>query len=162
MSKANTNVCLLFSWGKLESLYQSDGRSVGEYMFFGISLSFGHSFVRILNYNTTCTSTFYKRVKCNFTCVIYIKCTIMCKKHFYVPRKISGEHIVAALSVSPSVRTSHSCPAHNFVIWSGISKLFHRNYHHIEMTCRAQHLGRYLEGQGHSMTLQHNRVQSIT
>ena len=30
------------------------------------------------------------------------------------------------------------------------------------MTCRAQHLGRYLEGQGHSMTLQHNRVRSIT
>ena len=29
------------------------------------------------------------------------------------------------------------------------------------MTCRAQHLGRYLEGQGHSMTLQHNRVRSI-
>jgi len=30
------------------------------------------------------------------------------------------------------------------------------------MTCRAQHLGRYLEGQGHSMTLQQNRVQPIT
>ena len=30
------------------------------------------------------------------------------------------------------------------------------------MTCRAQRLGRYLEGQGHSMTLQHNRVRSIT
>jgi len=40
--------------------------------------------------------------------------------HFYAPRNISGEHIVAALSVRPSgrpsVRTSHSCPAHNFVI----------------------------------------------
>ena len=39
---------------------------------------------------------------------------------YYAPRKISGEHIVAALSVRPSVRlsvrTSHSCPAHNFVI----------------------------------------------
>ena len=43
---------------------------------------------------------------------------------FYAPRKISGEHIVAALSVRPSVspsvrqsvRTTHSCPAHNFVI----------------------------------------------
>jgi len=31
-------------------------------------------------------------------------------------------------------------------------KLFHRNDHHVETTCRAQHLGRYLEGQGHSMT----------
>jgi len=56
-------------------------------------------------------------------------------------------------SVRPSVRTSHSCPAHNFVIWSGISKLFYRNHHHVETTCRAQHLGRYLEGQGHSATL---------
>jgi hypothetical protein len=25
-----------------------------------------------------------------------------------------------------------------------------------------QHLGRYLEGQGHSMTLQQNRIQPIT
>jgi len=30
------------------------------------------------------------------------------------------------------------------------------------MTCRAQHLGRYLEVQGHSMTLQQNRVRPIT
>jgi len=28
--------------------------------------------------------------------------------------------------------------------------------------CRAQHLGRYLEGQGHSTTLLQNRVRSIT
>ena len=28
--------------------------------------------------------------------------------------------------------------------------------------CRAQHLGHYLEGQGHSMTLQQNRVLPIT
>jgi len=28
--------------------------------------------------------------------------------------------------------------------------------------CRAQHLGCYLEGQGHSMTLQQNRVRPIT
>jgi len=81
---------------------------------------------------------------------------------FLCSPKISGEHIVAALSVRPSVRTSHSCPAHNFVIWSRISKIFHRNDHHIVMTCRTQHLGRYLEGQGHSMTLHHNRVRSIT
>jgi len=57
---------------------------------------------------------------------------------------------------------ANSCPAHNIVIWSRISKTFHRNYHHIETTCRAQHLGRYLEGQGHSMTLQQNRVRPIT
>jgi len=30
------------------------------------------------------------------------------------------------------------------------------------MTCRAQHLDRYLEGQGHSMTLQQNCVRPIT
>jgi len=32
-----------------------------------------------------------------------------------------------------------SCPAHNFVIWSQILQLFHRNDHHIVTTCRAQH-----------------------
>jgi len=30
------------------------------------------------------------------------------------------------------------------------------------MTCRPEHLGRYIEGQGHSMTLQQNRVWPIT
>jgi len=55
-----------------------------------------------------------------------------------------------------------SCPANNFVIWSRISKIFHRNDHHIETTCRAQHLSHYLEGQGHSMTLQQNPVRPIT
>ena len=54
-----------------------------------------------------------------------------------------------------------SCPAHNFVFWSRILKIFHRNDHHIETTCRAQHLGRNLECQGHSMTLQQNRVRPI-
>jgi len=55
-----------------------------------------------------------------------------------------------------------SCPAHNFLIWSRISKIFHRNYHHIRTMCRRQNLGRYHEGQGHSMTLQQNRVRPIT
>jgi len=55
-----------------------------------------------------------------------------------------------------------SCPVHNFVIWSRISKLFHRNDYHIETTCHAQHLGRYFEGQGHSMTLQQKHVRPIT
>jgi len=85
---------------------------------------------------------------------------------FYAPPKISGEHIVATLSVRPSVRpsirTSHSCPAHNFVIRSLISKLFYRNDHHVETMCRVQHLGPYLEGQGHSATLQQNRVRTLT
>jgi len=41
-------------------------------------------------------------------------------------------------------------------------QLFHRNDHHIEMACRAQHLGGFLEGQGHSMTLQPKRLWPIT
>jgi len=65
-------------------------------------------------------------------------------------------------SLSPSVRMSHLCLAHNFVISSRISKLFYRNDHHVETTCRAQHLGPYLEGQGHSATLHQNRVRPIT
>jgi len=52
--------------------------------------------------------------------------------------------------------------AHNFGIWSSILKLLHINDHHIEKPCRKQHLGRYLEGQGHSMTLQQKRVWPIT
>ena len=52
--------------------------------------------------------------------------------------------------------------AHNFVIWSRILQLFHRNDHHIETTCRLQHLGCYFEWQVHSMTLQHNRVLTKT
>jgi len=72
---------------------------------------------------------------------------------FYAPRKISGEHIVAGLSVRLYV--PDLCPVHNFVFWSLILKLFHRNNHHIEMTCRAQHLGP-------SMTLQLNCVWPIT
>jgi hypothetical protein len=42
------------------------------------------------------------------------------------------------------------------------NELFHRNDHNIETTCRAQHLGRHLDGQGHSMTLKQNRVRPIT
>jgi hypothetical protein len=34
--------------------------------------------------------------------------------------------------------------------------LFYRDDHHIETTFRVQHFGGYLEGQGHSMTLQQN------
>jgi len=50
----------------------------------------------------------------------------------------------------------------NFVIWSRIFKLFHRNDHHIKTTCRAHQLGCFLEGQGHSKTLHQNRVRPIT
>ena len=54
-----------------------------------------------------------------------------------------------------------TCPAHYFVIWSPMLKLLHRNDHHIESPCREQHLGRCLECQGHSMTLQQKRVRPI-
>jgi len=57
---------------------------------------------------------------------------------------------------------SKSCPAHYFVIWSRILKLFHRKDHHIKTTSRAHQLGRFFEGQGHSMTLHQNRVRPIT
>ena len=36
------------------------------------------------------------------------------------------------------------------------------NDHHVETTCRAQYLGRYLEGQGHSMTFKQNSFRPIT
>ena len=58
---------------------------------------------------------------------------------FMLPEKIQGKHIVVGLSVCLSV--PNSCPAHNFVIWSWIQKLFLRNDHHIETMCLAQHLG---------------------
>jgi len=69
-----------------------------------------------------------------------------------IPWRSRSQHDLAA----------KSSLAHNFVIWSRILQLFHRNDHHIEMACHAQHLGRYLEGQGHSLTLQQNRVRPIT
>ena len=50
----------------------------------------------------------------------------------------------------------------NFVIWGPILKLLHRNDHRIKTTCHAQHFGRCLEGQGHSVTLQQNHVWPIT
>jgi len=78
-----------------------------------------------------------------------------------LPEKFRGSILFSRRLVRPSVRpsvrpydrTTHSCPAHNFVTWSRIKKIFHRNDHHIETTCRAQHLGSYLKGQGHSATL---------
>jgi len=57
---------------------------------------------------------------------------------------------------------ANSFPAHNIVIWRRISKIFQRNDHRIETTCRAQHLSCYLEVQGHSATLQQIRVRPKT
>jgi len=42
-----------------------------------------------------------------------------------IPRMSRSQHDLAA----------KTCPAHNFVIWSRIFKLFDRNDHHIEMMC---------------------------
>jgi hypothetical protein len=84
-----------------------------------------------------------------------------------VPHK-DQRKITLTPNVGTSVRTyvctyvTNSCPAHNFVIWSRILQLFHRNNHNIKTMCRAQHLGRYFEGQGHSMILQQNHVRHIT
>jgi len=58
--------------------------------------------------------------------------------------------------------SAYLCMAHNFIIWSPILKLFHLNDHLVEMTCRAQHLGRYLKGQDHSMNFQQNSFRPIT
>jgi len=74
------------------------------------------------------------------------------RKFGSLPRRSSSQHDVE----------ENSYPADNFFVWSRIFKLFHRNDHLIETTCREQHLGRYLEGQGHIMTMQHNRVRPIT
>ena len=65
-------------------------------------------------------------------------------------------------SMSQHDLAAKSCLTHNFVIWSRILQLFHRNDHHIGMTCHMQHIGRYFEGQGNSMILQQNRVWPIT
>ena len=83
---------------------------------------------------------------------------------FCSPKKFGGAYSrrLVRPSVRPSVRTSHLCPAHNFVIWSRILKQFYRNDDHVETTCRVQHLGPYLEGHGHSATLQQIRVRPIT
>jgi len=47
----------------------------------------------------------------------------------------------------------HSLKENKFIIWSLILKLFHVNDHHVETTCREQNMGRYLEGQCYSITL---------
>ena len=57
--------------------------------------------------------------------------------------------------------TAKTCPAHYIVIWSRILHFLYTNDHHIKTTCCTLHLGRCLEGQGHSMTFQQNRVRLI-
>jgi len=81
---------------------------------------------------------------------------------------ILGRCVICKILVANlKVKSQHdlvakTCLAHNFVIGSRILQPIHRNDHHIEVTCRVQHFGRYLEGQGYSMTLHSNRVRLIT
>jgi len=78
-------------------------------------------------------------------------------------RRVVRNILVATLKVKVTAwPCSKSRSAHNFVIWSRILKLFHRNDHHIKTMCCGHQLGRFLEVQGHSMTLHQNRVWPIT
>ena len=54
--------------------------------------------------------------------------------HFYAPRKISRERIIAALSIRMSV--PHLFPGHNFVVCGWIKILFGTNDRQNKMTCR--------------------------
>ena len=108
---------------------------------------------------------FTYQVYCNLTLVYFfliLRFTFLrlCYYYYYAPRKISGEHIVAALSVRPSVSQSVRPSVRpirvrliTLLFEVGFRNFFYRNDHHVETTCREQHLGRYLEGQGHSATL---------
>jgi len=70
---------------------------------------------------------------------------------------VSGNILVATLKVKVTAwPCSKTCLVHNFVFEVPFLKLVHINDHHINKTCGKQHLGRYLEGQGHTMTLQQN------
>jgi len=77
---------------------------------------------------------------------------VWCATFGSLPYRSRSQHDLAA----------KSCPPHNLVFWSLILKLFYSNDHHYKTMCREQHLCSYLEGQGHSMTLQQKRVWSIT
>ena len=70
--------------------------------------------------------------------------------------------LIATLKVNVTAWPFSNIVSGHNVIWNPILKLFHRNDHHIESPSREQHLGRYLEGQGHSMILQHKRVRPKT
>jgi hypothetical protein len=77
---------------------------------------------------------FCQKRTCSSIKVKYVNDLLCCPKNF---GGASGPRVVRP-SVSPSVHTNvqNSCPAHNFVIWSGILQLLYRNDHHIETTCR--------------------------
>jgi hypothetical protein len=72
-----------------------------------------------------------------FTEMITILNRLVACKFGWLPWRSMSQHDLAA----------KSCAVHNCVIWSRILQLFHRNDHHIETMCHAQHLGRYFEGQ---------------
>jgi hypothetical protein len=74
--------------------------------------------------------------------VIWNRILLFTKMITILRQRVARNFWVATLKV----RVTHDlaaklCPAHNFVISSRIFQLFHRNDHHIEKTCGAQHLG---------------------
>jgi hypothetical protein len=85
-------------------------------------------------------------------CLVWYR-TMSSEYFFYFGRKKcrKGQYMVnkkgaLKLSLPWRSRSQHdlaakSYPVHNFVIWSRILQLFHRNDHHIETMCCAQHLG---------------------
>jgi len=74
--------------------------------------------------------------------------------------EFEDEISVWTMSRSQDDLEAKSCPNHNFIIWSRILKLFHRNDDHFETMCCMQDL--HLEGQCHSITLEQKRVRPIT
>jgi len=110
----------------------------------------GHSMTLQQNHVRPITLLFEVRFRYNYMYTVMI--TIL-RRH--VVRNIWAATLKVKVTAWPSAK---SCPAHNFVIWSQILQLFYIIDPHIDTTCRAQHLGRCLKGQGHSMTFQHNCV----
>ena len=76
-----------------------------------------------------------------------------------VKQRVARNICVANLKVKVTAGPcSQKCPADNCVILSRLLKRFQKNDNQIKKTCCAQHFGRHLEGQYHSMTLQKNFV----
>jgi len=112
----------------------------------------GHSMTLQQNLFWPKTLLFEVRFRKYFTEMITILRLRVARKLGSLPWRSRSQHDLLA----------KSCQAHNFVIWSQILELFYIIDHHIDTTCRAQYLGRYLEGQGHSMTFQQNCLRPIT
>ena len=73
-----------------------------------------------------------------------------------------GGHLslVVLVSEKPNLVSEKSGKSQGILLICGAGNPV--NDHHVETTCRAQHLGRYFEGQGHSMTFKQNSFWPIT